>query len=91
MALKWSFKGESATSGSYRGFVHLYGSLVQDKRGPFGTYLPSGNIKSGWEEDFRWDARLAKAPPPSFPTTEQIYKVSWEELDPGSDISANVW
>ena len=91
MALQWSFKGGNSHAGSKRGTIHLYGALVQEKRGPFGTYLPSGNIKTGWEEDFRWDARLAKNPPPCFPTTQQIYKVSWEEVDPSSDITANVW
>jgi hypothetical protein len=30
-------------------------------------------------------------PPPAFPTTGQIEKIAWTEIDPSSDISRNVW
>ena len=54
-----------------RGAVHLIGGIIQEYYGPFGTFDPAtGNCRSGYGRDFRWDRRMGRGfAPPYFPTT----------------------
>jgi len=92
MALDTSFTVEGWNSGSPRGNLVLYGGLIQRKRGPVGTFNPwTDEIVTGYGKDYSYDPRLMDHPPPFFPTTGEIDKVAWREIDPASEISANFW
>jgi Tfp pilus assembly protein PilX len=92
MALNTSWTVESYDSGSPRGKLIVYGGIIQKQRGAVGTFNSStGAIVSGYEKAYSYDPRLMDNPPPAFPTTGQVEKVAWTELDPSADISVNVW
>jgi hypothetical protein len=92
MALKYSFTVENYASGTPRGTLVLYGGLIQERRGPVGSYSgASGQLLTGYAKDYTYDPRLRDTPPPGFPTTGTVKKVSWEEIDPTEDIAANAW
>jgi Tfp pilus assembly protein PilX len=90
MALGESFTAENYASGSPRGKLKLYGGLIQKRRGPVGTFSGSTQV-SGYQKAYNADARLVDNPPPSFPTTGQIERISWKQIDPATDIAANVF
>jgi len=90
MALGESFTAENYNQGSPRGNLKLHGGIIQTRRGPVGTFNSSG-IVSGYQKAYNHDIRLMDTPPPAFPTTGQIERISWKELDPATDISANVF
>jgi Tfp pilus assembly protein PilX len=92
MALNTSWTVESYNSGSPRGKLIVYGGIIQKKRGPVGTFNSgSGVIVTGYEKNYSYDPRLMDNPPPAFPTTGQVEKVAWTEIDPSTDISRNFW
>lgn len=92
MALDESFTVENFSSGSPRGNLVIYGGLIQYRRGPVGTFNPATQqIVTGYAKDYSYDPRLMDNPPPAFPTTGEIDKISWREIDPSEDISANYW
>ena len=90
MALNTSWIVQNYNSGSPRGKLIVFGGVIQNKRGPVGTFDSYG-ITTGYEKDYTFDERLLDNPPPAFPTTGQVEKVSWKELDPSTDISLNFW
>ncbi len=92
MALQWSLTAENYASGTPRGTLVLYGGLIQKRRGPIGTFSGnSGQPLTGWTKDYTFDSRLLDYPPPAFPTTGQVEKIAWEELDPATDLADNGW
>ncbi|MFC1544418.1 DUF4900 domain-containing protein, partial [Gemmatimonadota bacterium] len=92
MALGTSFAAENYASGSPRGYLRVIGGIIQDQRGPVGTFNPStGNIVSGYDKDYVYDGRLADSPPPAFPTTGIVVTLAWKQLDPSVDISSDVF
>jgi len=92
MALKYQFTVENYASGTPRGTLVLYGALIQQHRGPIGTFSGnSGQPLTGYTKHYTYDPRLADTPPPAFPTTGQVEKIAWEEVDPSTDITANYW
>lgn len=90
MALGESFTAENYSQGAPRGKLKLYGGIVQKRRGPVGTFNQSG-IVSGYEKAYNHDIRLMDNPPPAYPTTGEIERIAWRELDPATDITANVF
>jgi Tfp pilus assembly protein PilX len=92
MALNTSWTVENYNSGSPRGKLIVYGGVIQKQRGPVGTFNSgTGAIVTGYEKNYSYDARLMDNPPPAFPTTGQIEKIAWTEIDPSMDISRNFW
>ncbi len=92
MALNTSWTVQNYNSGSPRGKLIVYGGIIQKKRGAVGTFNSStGAIVTGYEKAYSYDSRLMDNPPPAFPTTGQVEKVAWTEVDPSTDISLNVW
>jgi Tfp pilus assembly protein PilX len=92
MALNTSWGAESYSSGSPRGKLNVYGGIIQRQRGPVGTFSAStGKIASGYDKNYEYDPRLMDTPPPAFPTTGQVEKIAWNEIDPSTDISRNFW
>ena len=78
MALNTSFTVEDFSSGSPRGALDLLGGIVQDSRGPVGTFS-GGSVASGYTKNYVYDNRLEQMIPPSFPR-ESIYTIEyWRE------------
>lgn len=80
MALETSFTVENWWTGSPRGTLDIYGGIIQDRRGPVGTFSSSsGNLLTGYAKDYRYDNRLLNMTPPFFPTTGKFEEIYWEE------------
>ena len=72
MALKGSFTVENYDSGVDRGELHVFGGIVQNKRGPVGQTKTSGGhavSHTGYAKDYVYDAKLETMPPLNFPYT----------------------
>ncbi|MBU3911214.1 MAG: hypothetical protein KKD90_01365 [Candidatus Omnitrophica bacterium] len=80
MALGNSFTVENWWAGSPKGAITVFGGLIQDERGPVGTFDPATNTRiSGYSKDYQYDARLMTNPPPFYPTTGDYVVVTWRE------------
>lgn len=80
MALGNSFTVERWWRGPAKGTLTVFGGIIQDYRGPVGTFNPRTNTKvSGYTKDYQYDARLMTNPPPFYPTTGDYVIVSWQE------------
>lgn len=76
MALNKSFNAEDYNKGGGRGDLNLLGGIVQQQRGPMGTF--SGNsIQSGFNKQYEYDERLLNMNPPSFPRESFFSIVHW--------------
>ncbi len=90
MALGESFTAENYASGSPRGKLKLYGGIIQTRRGPGGTFSGVTTV-SGYQKAYSHDIRLLDSPPPAYPTTGIIERISWKQIEPATDITANVF
>ncbi len=90
MALNTSWSAQNYSSGSPRGDLVVYGGIIQKMRGAVGTFSGT-TIVSGYRKDYNYDSRLMDNPPPAFPTTGQVEKIAWNEIDPATDIARNFW
>jgi Tfp pilus assembly protein PilX len=79
MALGTSFTAENYNSGSPRGTLHVWGGLIQDRRGPVGFFRGS-SLTSGYIKDYHYDERMSIKPPPQFPLTGVYSRISWKEM-----------
>ncbi len=80
MALNTSFMRENYASGPPKGTLTVYGGIIQDQRGPVGTFNgATGQKLSGYSKDYSYDPRLLSSPPPYMPTTGDYVTLSWEE------------
>ena len=82
-----SFTAENWSKGSPRGELHLFGSIVQDERGPVGTFKGAGILKTGYSKRYRYDQRLGDPnfrPPyyPGFYTRSHAISGWWESVHP---------
>jgi len=78
MALGDSFHVENYNWGSSRGEIRLLGGIIQNRRGPVGTFSGSG-VASGFSKDYQYDERLLVDVPPAFPREEIFSIISWNE------------
>lgn len=76
MALDKSFSAEDYNRGSGRVDLNLLGGIVQQQRGPMGTFS-NGSIQSGFNKQYEYDERLLKMNPPSFPRESFFSIVHW--------------
>ncbi len=80
MALNSSFMRENWWVGPAKGTLTVLGGIIQDERGPVGTFNGStGQKVSGYSKDYTYDSRLLGSPPPFMPTTGDYVTLSWEE------------
>lgn len=70
------FGAENHSSRGKDGQINLMGGVTQKLRGPVGTFSGS-NMLSGFNKSYKYDARLQRIAPPSFPDTKQFVVVSW--------------
>jgi len=77
MALNTSFMMENWDD-YMKGTLTLYGGVIQDKRGPVGTFRGSTKV-SGYDKNYVHDSRFISNPPPFMPNTGDYTTLSWEE------------
>ena len=80
MALNTSFMLENWSTVGPKGTLSVYGGIIQQQRGPVGTFNGSTGTKlSGYSKNYSYDSRLLSTPPPFMPTTGDYITLSWEE------------
>lgn len=80
MAMSTSFMMEDWWVGPPKGTLTVYGGIIQEERGPVGTFNGMNGTKvSGYSKDYSYDPRLLSNPPPFMPTTGDYIVLSWEE------------
>jgi Tfp pilus assembly protein PilX len=80
MALQTSFMLDNWWVGPPKGTLTVYGGIIQDDRGPVGTFNgQTGQKISGYSKSYSYDPRLLNNPPPFFPTTGDYITLSWED------------
>ena len=77
---KFGFMLENYWVGPAKGTLTVYGGIIQDERGPVGTFNGStGQKLSGYSKNYAYDSRLLSSPPPFMPTTGDYVTLAWEE------------
>ena len=80
MAMNTSFVLEDWWVGPPKGTLNIYGGIIQNERGPVGTFNGiTGQKVSGYSKNYLYDSRLLSSPPPFMPTTGDYVTLSWEE------------
>ena len=80
MSLNTSFMLDRWWVGPPKGTLTIFGGIIQDERGPVGTFSGfSGQKLSGYSKSYTYDSRLLSNPPPFFPTTGDYITLSWED------------
>lgn len=77
MALNTSFMLQSYWVGPARGTLSVFGGIIQNQRGPVGTFSRATKV-SGYSKNYNYDERLLNSPPPFVPTTGDYITLSWE-------------
>ncbi len=78
MAKDGSFTAQNYDTRPVSGTLYMTGSIVQNKRGPVGTFS-GGGIISGFYKRYRFDSRLSVQSPPNYPYIKSLSLVSWWE------------
>jgi len=79
MALSTSFYLQNWSTVAPKGTLNVYGGIIQDQRGPVGTFNGSTGQKiSGYSKNYNYDPRMLTTPPPFYPTTGDYVTLSWE-------------
>lgn len=68
-----SFTVEGYDDGEERGYLNLFGGLIQYERGPVGLLSGSGYLKN-----YTYDERFLSQSPRGFPETDQYNFISWK-------------
>jgi len=77
MAINGSFYVRDYSYGIPRGTLKIFGGLVQNSRGPVGTFSSySGEICTGYYKNYEYDSKLINTPPPDYPTTGNVKVLS---------------
>jgi hypothetical protein len=80
MAFDGAFYVNNYASIPVMGNLTVYGGIIQNRRGPVGTFSGStGQRLSGYLKDYHYDLRVTDEPPPYFPTTGKYDRDAWEE------------
>ena len=80
MALGGSFYLNNYSQGPPDGTLTILGGIIQEERGPVGTFNGStGQKLSGYSKNYLYDTRLLTSPPPFIPTTGDYVVISYEE------------
>ena len=78
MAVNTSFYVENYNYCCAKGTLNLLGGLIQENRGPVGTFSGS-TIYSGYSKNYQYDNRLKSSIPPSFPRESVFSIVYWKD------------
>jgi len=77
MAVNGGFTADHYSTRPVSGAIYLTGSVVQDKRGPVGTFTTG--ITHGFSKRYYYDPRLQSMAAPHYPTVRELHLVSWWE------------
>ncbi len=80
LAFHNSFEIEDPNSGSPRGDLILYGSIVQRWPGRVSTFSVPGSITHGYSRKYHYDIRLAIDAPPYYPQMGTYIVTRWKEV-----------
>lgn len=78
MALDKSFTAENYNSGGLRGELNLLGGMIQQQRGPVGTFNGT-SVTNGFSKNYEYDDRLLSMIPPSYPRESFFSIVYWRD------------
>ena len=74
-----SFGVTGYNTGSSRGFLTVYGGIVQETRGAVGTGS-GGTVSTGYGKSYSYDPRFIVKPPPYYPVIKSLVNFSqWTE------------
>jgi len=80
MSMNTSFMLSNWWIGPPKGTLNVYGGIIQNERGPVGTFNGiTGQKVSGYSKNYLYDTRLLGSPPPFMPTTGDYVTLAWEE------------
>ena len=79
MAINGNWGAENYSTRPISGILNFTGSIVQNKRGPVGTFSWGKGIKSGFLKRYRFDPRLSSMAAPYYPSINSMRLVSWWE------------
>ena len=80
MAINGSFLAENYDSRPVAGELRVVGSMVQNSRGPIGTFnWWNKQLISGFNKNYRFDTRFSAISPPYYPYVRQLRLVAWWE------------
>ena len=79
MAVKGAYGAENYASRPLSGVLRFTGSIVQNKRGPVGTFSYGTGLKTGFSKRYRFDARLSSISPPHYPFLKSLRLIAWWE------------
>ena len=80
MAMGTSFMLNNYADADAKGNLTVYGGIIQDERGPVGTFnAGTGEKVSGYSKNYLYDSRLMVTPPPYMPNTGDYITMSWQE------------
>lgn len=82
MAAGGSFTVEDYGSGSPRGRLYVTGGVIQNARGPVGTFSNTWSgpvLQSGFQKSYSYDTRFLTRWPPYFPVQDKYDIISWRE------------
>ncbi|RMG64717.1 MAG: hypothetical protein D6715_09305 [Calditrichaeota bacterium] len=78
MAIEGSFTAEHYDSRPYAGYLTVVGSIVQNARGPIGTFTWWG-LHTGFSKRYKFDNRFNLMSPPKYPYVRELRLLSWWE------------
>lgn len=79
-SLTRSFYVDQYYSGLPRGTLHVFGGLIQKYQGGIGTYnSTSGELKTGYAQDFVFDSRFLTHPPDNVPVSGKLRIKAWKD------------
>lgn len=82
MSMDSSFLVEDWQYGPAKGTLKVFGGIIQDQRGPVGTFNSSTNtVQSGYAKRYIYDSRFTTSPPLYFPETGDYLKLAWYEIE----------
>lgn len=83
LALNESIFVAGYNNGVVKGFLNVYGGLIQYRRGPVGQFNSSSGMQtSGFRKNYVYDTRFSSMAPPFFPTTSLYAALLWQEESP---------
>lgn len=80
MSMDKSFLVENWDSGLAKGVLKVFGGIIQNQRGPVGTFNSNTNaVSTGYSKSYIYDSRFTTSPPDFFPQTGDYLKLLWQE------------
>lgn len=82
MAMTGKFKADNYSTRGVCGTIFMTGGVIQDQRGPVGTFTGGGGVftlTNGFFKNYKFDPRLSTIAPPYYPFVTALRLVAWWE------------